>query len=106
MAIAFLLLAVAVWAGLAIVARNATQAVTDAAVRGGVRPGTDLVGLSRQAHWMIGRTVPGAEATEVAVANHGGILDVGARLRWSPPGPVLAPLTVEVHSRLPMIMPP
>ena len=106
MAATFFLLLVLVQVSTAMTARSAADAAVAAAAREASLPGANLGRAATDLSRVIEGVVPGAGDIEVGlrVTNHRAI--AVASFRWTPPGPVLTPLTISVRSDVPRVFEP
>jgi len=106
MAATFLLLTLLVQLATAMTARSAADAAVVATARRVSLPGAHLDRAEADLARVIQAIVPGAGDVEVSVrvTNHKAI--AVASFRWTPPGPVLAPLTISVRSDIPRVFEP
>lgn len=106
MAVAFLLLAMLVQAGTLVMARHAASAAAAASARRAAVPGADLLRETELLHSSIERTIPGARDIVIDLEVDDAASRASVSFRWNPPGPMFGPLTVEVVSERPTVVPP
>jgi hypothetical protein len=106
MAATFLLLTVLVQASLALTARSAADAAVAGATRRASLPGADLVTETQRLEETIAAIVPGAKSITADLSRQARSVVGVAHIRWVPPGPVLATITIAVRAEVPLAFEP
>ena len=106
MAATFLLLTVLVQTAAAMTARSAADAAVAASARRASLPGADLVTEAERLQDVLESVVPGVEEVEVDIRMQARSVVGLAWIHWSPPGPVLAPITITLRAEVPLAFEP
>ena len=106
MAATFLLLTVLVQVSTAMTARSAADAAVAAATRRAALPGADLAAETDRLRHVLGMLIPGVEDVTAHISAFEERIVGRATIRWSPPGPVLTPITITVGSEVIRAFPP
>jgi hypothetical protein len=106
MAATFLLLTVLVQTATAMTARSAADAAVAATARRASLPDADLVGEAARLQDTLESIVPGADAVTVDIRLEARSVVGLAWIRWSPPGPVLTPITIALRAEVPLAFAP
>jgi hypothetical protein len=102
----FLLLLVLVQVAAAMTARSAADAAVASAARAASLPDSDVARAEGTLATAIGAMVPGADEVDVDVRVTNDRSIATASFRWTPPGPILADLTISVRSDVPRVLEP
>ncbi|MEZ5175925.1 MAG: hypothetical protein R2823_06935 [Acidimicrobiia bacterium] len=105
MVVFFMLLLLIVQIGFLVVARNATAVAVDAAVRAASVDGEVALAADRLGR-DIGATVPGSSDARISVVSDGRSVTGSVSFSWTPPGPDLIPIRIEVTRSAPVVIPP
>lgn len=106
MAATFILLLLLVQVAMAMTARSAADAVVASAARRAALPGVDLVTETLRLEEALLGVVPGADDVLAEVRLTGSAAVATASFRWTPPGPVLTSLTIELRAEIPRVIEP
>jgi len=106
MAATFLLLLLLVQVATAMTARSAADAAVASIARRAALPDADLAAEAAKLEEAISAIVPGAEEVTVEVRLTQATAIATARFRWTPPGPVLAPITIRLRADVPRVFEP
>jgi hypothetical protein len=106
MAATFLLLLVMVQAAMAMTARSAADAVVASTARRASLPGVELSVEEARLEAAVAAVVPGADDVTAEVRLTRAKAIATASFRWTPPGPVLARLTISVRADVPRVIEP
>lgn len=106
MAATFLLLTVLVQTATAMTARSAADAAVAAATRRAALPTADLTAEESRLADTLTAIVPGADSVEVDLQLRSRSVVGLAWIDWSPPGPVLAPITIALRAEVPLAFAP
>ncbi len=106
MAATFLLLTVLVQTATAMTARSAADAAVAAATRRAAIPTANLAAEESRLMDTLTAIVPGADSVEVDI-QLGSRSAIGlAWIDWTPPGPVLTPITISLRAEVPLAFAP
>lgn len=106
MAATFLLLTVLVQTATAMTARSAADAAVSAATRRSALPGADIAAEASRLQQTLEAIVPGAGLVTVDIRVRSRSVVGIASIRWSPPGPVLVPITITLRAEVPVAFAP
>ena len=106
MVVFFILLMLVVQFAFLVVARNAAATAVDASVRRvAVTPGSLAEERDRLVR-DVQATVPGTADLQVVLEQDGFTVHGSLSFDWQPPGPDLLPVSISVHRRAPIVIPP
>lgn len=106
MAATFLMLLVLVQVATAMTARSAADATVASAARRASLPGVDLSVEAARLEAGLEAVVPGASDIVVDIRLTGTTAIATARFGWTPPGPVLSPITILLQADVPRVLEP
>ncbi|HLE39511.1 MAG TPA: hypothetical protein VJA44_07645 [Acidimicrobiia bacterium] len=106
MAATFLLLTVLVQTATAMTARSAADAAVSAATRRSALPAADIAAEASRLRETLDAIVPGADSVTVDIRVRPRSVVGFASIRWSPPGPVLVPITITLRAEVPLAFAP
>ena len=106
MAATFLLLTVLVQTATAMTARSAADAAVSAATRRAALPAADVAAEAARLQETLEAVVPGAESVTVDIRMRPRSVVGLAWIRWAPPGPVLATITIALRAEVPLAFAP
>ena len=106
MAATFLLLTILVQTATAMTARSAADAAVSAATRRSALPDADIPTEMARLQDTIEAIVPGADSVEVDIQLQSRSVVGLASIEWSPPGPVLVPITINLRAEVPLAFEP